>query len=321
MKKNSVKSFFKSDNALLIVLIVICVIIFSAIKSSFLSFDSFESIAKQLPEIGLFTFAMMIPMLVGGIDLSIISSANLSAILMTMYMNANSVDGTYSAMTMIIGLIICMAVCILVGFLNGVIIAKFKIPAMLVTLGMQMALTGIALGITKGGTLSGYSPAFKFIGNGMVGPVPMQFILFIIAALVLIVVMQKTSFGIKLQMYGSNSVATQYSGIREMGLLIKTHMLSGVFVGLAAIIMTSRLTSASAGTAGNYLMRTILIAVLGGVDPNGGKGRVSGVLWAVILFQIVATGLNILKVNAYIVIALYGVILLLAVLLRTRRTK
>ncbi len=84
-------------------------------------------------------------------------------------------------------------------------------------------------------------------------------------------------------------------------------------------VMAARLNSASAGAAGNYLMRAILIAVLGGVDPNGGKGKVSGILWAVLLFQCMATGLNILRVNSYIVIALYGVILLFSVAVRTRK--
>ena len=83
--------------------------------------------------------------------------------------------------------------------------------------------------------------------------------------------------------------------------------------------MAARLNSASAGAAGNYLMRAILIAVLGGVDPNGGKGKVSGILWAVLLFQCMATGLNILRVNSYIVIALYGAILLFSVAVRTRK--
>ena len=98
-------------------------------------------------------------------------------------------------------------------------------------------------------------------------------------------------------------------------------MLSGAYVGLAAIIMTSRLNSASAGTAASYLMRAILIAVLGGVDPNGGSGKVSGVLLSVVLFQTIATGLNIMKVNSYVVIALYGVLLLFAVVVRRRKAE
>lgn len=313
------KKIIHSENKMLVILTAACIAFFAIMKPEFLSVNSFSSIARQIPEIGLFTLAMMLPMLVGGIDLSIIASANLASILMSMFMAANIEKGEENVLIMLAAIVICIAVCTLVGFLNGVIVARFKIPAMLVTLGMQMVLTGISLGITKGGTLSGYPESFRFIGNGSILGIPTQFILFILASAVLIVIMQMTSFGTRLQMYGSNHVATEYSGINETALLIKTHMLSGVYVGIAAVIMSSRLNSASAGAAANYLMRTILIAVLGGIDPNGGKGRVSGILWAVVLFQCMATGLNILRVNSYIVIALYGVILLLAVIVRTRK--
>lgn len=317
MKKSKFSSLMENDSTMLIVLSVVCVVLFSVLKPNFCSIDSFYSIAKQFPEIGLFTFAMMLPMLVGGIDLSVIASANLATIFMSMYMTSHN-GGTG---TIIIAIAICMITCVIVGFFNGLIVAKFKIPAMLVTLGMQMVLTGIGLGLTKGSTLSGYPDSFKFIGNGYIAIIPTQFWIFVIASVALIIIMQKTSFGIKLQMYGSNKVATQYSGIGETAVLIKTHMLSGVYVGLAAIVMASRLTSASAGAASSYLMRAILIAVLGGVDPNGGKGKVSGIICAVVLFQIVATGLNVLKVNSYIVITLYGVILLLSVFARTRKSR
>ena len=307
---SSIRAKLNHDSGMLIILTVICIVFFSIMKPAFLSVDSFASIARQIPEIGLFTLSMMLPMLVGGIDLSIIASANLASILMSMYITSHIERGEENIPAMLIAIVICIGTCTAVGFLNGVIVAKFKIPAVL---------TGISLGITKGGTLSGYPESFRFIGNGSILGIPMQFILFAIAAAILVVIMQMTSFGMRLQMYGSNQIATQYSGINETALLIKTHMLSGVYVGVAAIIMASRLNSASAGAAANYLMRTILIAVLGGVDPNGGKGKVSGILWAVLLFQCMATGLNILRVNSYIVIALYGVILLLAVIVRTRR--
>ena len=320
MKEKTGKNILAgSEDLMLIVLIVGCVIFFTAMKPSFFSPGNFSSIARQIPEIGLFTLAMMIPMMVGGIDLSVIASANLGSILMTMYMNSHIEKGGENVPAVIVSILICAAVCIFVGFLNGLIVAVFRIPAMLVTLGMQMVTTGIALGITRGGTLSGYPESFTGIGNNAFLGIPNQFILFVIAAAALLVIMQKTSFGIKLRMYGSNAVATKFSGIDDISLLIRTHMLSGVYVAIAAVVMTSRLTSASAGAGANYLMRAILIAVLGGVDPNGGKGRVWGIIWALILFQCLATGLNLLRVNSYIVIALYGVILLLSVFVRTRR--
>ncbi len=321
MNSKSVRSggLGQHEDLMLILLTIILVVFFSIMKPSFFSLASFASIARQIPEIGLFTLAMMLPMLVGGIDLSIIATANLASILMGMFMNRYIPKGEENVPVVIAALGIGVAVCVLVGFLNGVIIAIFRIPAMLVTLGMQMVVTGISLGITRGGTLSGFPVSFTSIGNGDIAGIPIQFIVFLIAGAVLLVIMQMTSFGIRLKMYGSNHTATVYSGTNEISLLIRTHMLSGVYVSLAAIIMSSRLTSASAGAAANYLMRAILIAVLGGVDPNGGKGRVMGVFWAVLLFQCMATGLNVLRVNSYIVIALYGVILLLSVFVRTKR--
>lgn len=312
-------SLRQHEDLMLILLTAVCVTFFSIMKPSFFTLSSFASIARQIPEIGLFTMAMMLPMLVGGIDLSIIATANLASVLMGLFMNRYIPKGEENVPVVILAVVICIAVCLLVGFLNGVIIAIFKIPAMLVTLGMQMVATGISLGITRGGTLSGFPASFTSIGNGDIAGIPTQFFIFLIAGAVLLVIMQMTSFGIRLRMYGSNHTATVFSGINDISLLIRTHMLSGVYVSLAAIIMSSRLTSASAGAAANYLMRVILIAVLGGVDPNGGKGRVWGIFWAVLLFQCMATGLNVLRVNSYIVIALYGVILLLSVFIRTRR--
>ena len=319
MKKLDTKAILSKggDSTLLVVLMIVSIVLFTILQPSFLSMNSFSSIAKQAPEIGIFTVAMMLPMLVGGIDLSIIASANLGSIFMALYMSAHGGSGS----SVIVGMLLCIITCVVVGFINGFIVAEFQIPAMLVTLGTQMALTGIALGITRGETLSGFPAAFKFIGNGKVAGIPTQFFIFVLVLVAMVVLMQKTSFGIKLQMYGSNKVATQYSGVSEKSLLIKTYVLGGLLVGLAAIIMVSRLSSASAGAAGGYLMRTILIAVLGGVDPNGGKGKVLDVLLAILLFQIIATGLNVLRVISYIVIALYGVILLLAVFVRIRRNK
>ena len=160
---SSIRAKLNHDSGMLIILTVICIVFFSIMKPAFLSVDSFASIARQIPEIGLFTLSMMLPMLVGGIDLSIIASANLASILMSMYITSHIERGEENIPAMLIAIVICIGTCTAVGFLNGVIVAKFKIPAMLVTLGMQMVLTGISLGITKGGTLSGYPESFRFI--------------------------------------------------------------------------------------------------------------------------------------------------------------
>ena len=137
------KKVMNYENRMLVILTAVCIIFFTIMKPDFLSVNSFSSIARQIPEIGLFTLAMMLPMLVGGIDLSVIASANLSTILMSMFMAANIEKGEESVPVMLASIVICIAVCTAVGFFNGVIVVKFKIPAMLVTLGMQLSLIHI----------------------------------------------------------------------------------------------------------------------------------------------------------------------------------
>ena len=308
------------DNLLLLLILAVAVTLVSMKQANFFSFGTLESICYQLPEMGLLTMAMMVAMLSGGINLSIIASANLSGILMALIMTANVPKGEDNVMIVIAAVAVGIIVSTLAGFLNGVIISYFKIPAMLVTLGMQMLLNGACLVITKGATISGYPASFKFLGNGKLGFIPMPFVIFAAVLIVLVVMLKNTPFGPRICLYGSNNTATGFSGVNDKALLVKTYTLSGIITGLAAVVLTSRFNSAAAGYAESFLMQSILIAVLGGISPNGGKGKVSGMVLGVIIIQVVASGLNILRISSYLTTAVYGVILLAAVAFRSYKS-
>lgn len=308
------------DNLLLLLILAVAVTLVSMKQANFFSFGTLESICYQLPEMGLLTMAMMVAMLSGGINLSIIASANLSGILMALIMTANVPKGEDNVMIVIAAVAVGIIVSTLAGFLNGVIISYFKIPAMLVTLGMQMLLNGVCLVITKGATISGYPASFKFLGNGKLGFIPMPFVIFAAVLIVLVVMLKNTPFGPRIYLYGSNNTATGFSGVNDKALLVKTYTLSGIITGLAAVVLTSRFNSAAAGYAESFLMQSILIAVLGGISPNGGKGKVSGMVLGVIIIQVVASGLNILRISSYLTTAVYGVILLAAVAFRSYKS-
>lgn len=308
------------DNLLLLLILAVAVTLVSMKQANFFSFGTLESICYQLPEMGLLTMAMMVAMLSGGINLSIIASANLSGILMALIMTANVPKGEDNVMIVIAAVAVGIIVSTLAGFLNGVIISYFKIPAMLVTLGMQMLLNGACLVITKGATISGYPASFKFLGNGKLGFIPMPFVIFAAVLIVLVVMLKNTPFGPRIYLYGSNNTATGFSGVNDKALLVKTYTLSGIITGLAAVVLTSRFNSAAAGYAESFLMQSILIAVLGGISPNGGKGKVSGMVLGVIIIQVVASGLNILRISSYLTTAVYGVILLAAVAFRSYKS-
>ena len=310
----------QGDNLLLLLILAIAVTLVSMKQANFFSLGTLESICYQLPEMGLLTMAMMVPMLSGGINLSMIASANLSGIVMALIMTENISKGEDNVGIVIGAVAVGILISTLVGLINGVIIAYFKIPAMLVTLGMQMLLNGACLVITKGATISGYPASFKFLGNGKLGFIPMPFVLFAAALILLVVFLKNTPFGPKIYLYGSNNVATGFSGVDDKVLLMKTYTISGLLVGLAAVILTSRFNSAAAGYAESFLMQSILIAVLGGISPDGGKGKASGMVLSVIIIQVVASGLNILRISSYLTTAVYGLILLAAVAFRSKKS-
>jgi ribose/xylose/arabinose/galactoside ABC-type transport system permease subunit len=207
---------------------------------------------------------------------------------------------------------------ILAGLLNGGIIAYWRVPPILATLGVQMLLNGVCLAVTGGRIISGYPKSFLFIGNGLVGFIPAPLVVFVLCALFISFVIHKLPLGTQIYMYGSNPTATEFSAVNTRLMILKTYALSGFLSGAAAVLLSARFNSAAAGYGESYLLQAVLIAVLGGVNPNGGSGGVLGVVLALGILQVVASGVNLLRVSSYLAMALWGVILLVVVFVRTR---
>lgn len=304
------------DNLLLFGILAAVLLTMSLLHGSFFKIGTFQGMAFQLPEMGLLAFAMMITMITGGINLSVIASANVSGILMAMILSQNPEGGLpVVALAIVVGLIVS----VLCGVLNGVIVAFFRVPAILATLGVQMLLNGVCNVLTKGAVISGFPPEFLALGNGSVGLVPVPLLILILFTIVMSVISHRLPVGEYARLYGSNPHATLFSGVDCKALLVKVYAISGFFAGLAAIVLTARFNSAASGYAGSYLLQSVLICVLGGVNPNGGEGRVSGVVLALIILQAVSSGLNLLRVSPYLTMALWGAILLASIALRLRR--
>jgi len=309
----------RMDNVLLFVILFVIVFIITIMRRNFLTAGTLQSMAFQLPEMGLLTLGMMITMVTGGINLSCIASANLSGILMAAIMTTYITPGNDNVAVVLIAILLGILVSVLVGLASGAVIAYFRVPAILATLGMQMLVNGICLVITKGKIISGYPKSFSYIGNGDIAGIPVPLIIFLCCALIMAFILRKTPVGSQSYMYGSNSVATEFSGINTKKMLLKVYTVSGFFVGVASIVLTSRFNSASAGYAESYLLLAVLIAVLGGISPNGGKGGVFGMTLSVVILQVVSSGLNLLRVSQHLTTALWGIILILAVAVRSYR--
>jgi len=278
-------------------------------KGKLLSLNSLSAIAFQIPLLGLLALAQMAPMLSGGIDLSIVSTANLSGIVMAMIMTKMSFSGN-----VLIAIVAGLIISALVGILNGFLISVVSVPAIIATLGTMIFIRGISLSITKGYVIAGFPKQFQFIGNGNILGIPVPFLIFVVSMILMIFLLNKTKYGLKLYMLGSNPIATLFSAVNNKTVVFRTHLLSSFFAGVASIVMISRFNAAQADYGESYLLLTVLACILGGISPSGGFGKVSGLFISVIVLQIIATGFNLLGFSSYLASALWGGILIFVIL-------
>ncbi|NLT46167.1 MAG: ABC transporter permease [Thermotogaceae bacterium] len=306
-------------------ILAILVLLFSlALPGKFLRPSNLQSMAFQLPELGVLAFAMMITMLTGGINLSIISSANLSGIIMAMILTGDLASGAGGAglgWTIFLAVIAGLSISLIVGLVNGMIIAYIGVSPILATLGTMTLLEGISLVITRGYVISGLPRNLLVIGNGTFLGVPVPMFILIAVAVAVAIILNKTRLGLSTYMIGSNIKATSFSGINTNKVTILVYMISGLLAGLASMIMIARFNSAKAGYGSSYLLVTVLVSVLGGINPNGGFGKVSGVFLGLVLLQVISSGLNLLGISQFLTLALWGALLLGVEALRLARRR
>lgn len=311
-----VKLKISMDNEMKVLSLILAgVIILMSIlsPSHFLRIETFQGMAFQLPELGLLSLAMMISMLTGGINLSIIATTNISAITAALILTTWIVPEAPASgdiWIILIAIIVALGVSVLVGLFNGILISVINIPPILATLGTMKLLQGLAFIITRGYVISGMPDFIRFIGNGKIVGIPMPLIIFAIFAFLMASYLNHTATGFNIYMFGSNSIATFFSGVNNGKVIIKTYMISGLYCGVAAIIMMSRFNSAKAGYGESYLLVTILAAVLGGVKSEGGVGRVKGLVLSLIILQVMSIGLNLIGVSAFLTVAFWGLIMI-----------
>ena len=283
-----------------------------AIGDRFFSVNTLQSMAFQMPELGILSLAMMLALLSGGLNLSIIATANLAgltiAFVLTRYIPGSEGMAWVGLQVLAIGS--GFAVAALVGLVNGFVIAYLGVSPILATLGTMTLCKGLAIGLTRGNVISGFPEPIVFIGNGTVFGMPFALIVLGLCALPVAIMLNATPFGAKVHMIGSNEKATRYSGVDTRAILLKLYVLSSLLAGVAAVVMLARFNSANAAYGESYLLVTILAAVLGGVDPFGGFGKVGGLMLALIILQVISSAFNLLNLSQFLTLAIWGGILI-----------
>ena len=300
------------DRRLLALLLALVLVFGLLLGNKLFDATSFRSMAFQLPELGILSLAMMVALLSGGLDLSIIATANLVALTIAFMFRYVPVEpGVAWVAWQLLAVAVGLAVALFIGAINGSIIAYLGVSPILTTLGAMTLIKGISIGITKGGILSGFPDPILFIGNGTVFGIPVVMLIFAAAALVLSILLSSTPFGRTLNMLGSNEAATRYSGIDTRRTLVSVYMISSLLAALAGIVMMARFNSANAAYGESYLLVTLLAAVLGGVSPSGGFGKVGGLVLALIILQLISTSFNLLDFSQFLTLAIWGGILII----------
>lgn len=304
----------------LLVLFVFVFVLFSVLAPrTFFSVLNFQTIGFSVPEIGLLGLAMMVAMLAGGIDLSVVPVANLSALTAALlFQLAGGRDSGGVLLTA--GIVLAgAAVGVLAGMINGLLIAGVGIAAILATLGTMQLFDGINIIVTGGSAVYGMSAEFQWIGNGTVAGVPVSFLILVVAAFGVSLFIRRTALGMSVKFVGANPVASRFSGIANDRVVFSAHALSGLLAAVAGIIIASRAGSASADYGGSYLLLALVIAVLGGTNPNGGYATVLGVVLATVTLQMVQSGFNILRLSPFDYTMTQGLILVAVMMLDARR--
>jgi simple sugar transport system permease protein len=301
----------------MIFILLVAFAFFTALKPAiFLNPLNIQNIMIASPEIGIIALAMMLAMLTGGIDLSIVAVANLSAItITTLYSSLMATDPDLAAQMMPFIVLLGLGVGLLGGLFNGFLISYLGITPILATLGSMQIFNGLAIVWTGGKTLYGAPEDLAAAGKANLIGMPALFIALIVIAGLVALFLNKTSLGRKTQLLGANPVAARYSGINSRQVLMSTYLLTGLLGGFAGILFLARNPTSSADYGSSYVLLVIVIAVLGGTNPNGGFATVAGVVLATLTLQVVSSGFTAIRLSAYEYAIAQGAILILVMIL------
>jgi len=293
---------------------IVALLIYALYGTRFYNLRNLTSMGFQVGEFAFLCMAMAIAMLTGGIDLSVVSNMNLAGILAAYVLtNEALLAGTSTLNIILLAVVVALLSGTIGGVINGLIIAKIGVHSVLATIGTMMLFAGFGMILTGGRGVVGFPQEFSFVGNGTMFGFPFPFLVMLAAFAVVGFLLMRSRWGKNLYLFGSNPIASLFSGINNARTIIITYALGGFLTGVSALIMISRTNSARVGYGESYLLQAIVVSVMGTMDPRGGSGRFSGVLISVILLQILSSAFTRLGITPFARGLVYGTILLLII--------
>jgi rhamnose transport system permease protein len=309
MSLNALRARFLRWEWLLVALIVVVTIVNTRLSPFFLNGNNLLRTTSDFMEIGIMMLPMVFIIITGNIDLSIASTLGLSASLMGwLFMGGWNIWAAAA---------VALGVSVLAGLLNGFLIARLKLPALVVTIGTLSFYRGLAYTLLGDQAARGYPPAFAYLGQGTLPGtrIPFALLLFAVLALLFGLVLHKTSFGRFLYAIGNNEPASRYSGVPVERIKMIVFVLSSVMAALAGFILAARFGSTRPDIGNGLELTVITVTVLGGVSIAGGSGTMVGAVLALVLVGILRFGMGLINLQGQVQDIVIGLLLILSILL------
>ncbi|MED4583856.1 ABC transporter permease [Brevibacillus choshinensis] len=306
-KEFSWKTFFLQWEWMLVLIFILINVINANLSPYYLNADSLRDATMTFLDKAFIVLPMVFVIILGDIDISVASIVALSSVVMA--------DLYTMGVPMGLAVVICLAVGTLCGYINGMLITRFKeLSAVIVTLATMIIYRGIAYILLEDQAAGKFPEWFKFLGWGYVGTVPFILIVFAVFALIFGLLLHKTTFGRRMYAMGSNLTASQFSGIQVDRIKILVFTLAGLMSSVTALFLTSRMGSTRPNIATGYELDVIAMVVLGGISTSGGKGRMIGAILAIFLIGFLRYGLGLVNVPAQMLLIIIGLLLIVAVM-------
>jgi ribose transport system permease protein len=281
----------------------------------FLTMDNLMNVARQSAINSLIAIGMLLTILTAGIDLSVGSILALSIVLMGIVV-------VKMGMSPVVGIVVCLGVGLLLGFINGVTLTKLSLPHPFIsTLGTMNVARGLALIVTASSPISNFPEPIQFLGAAFLGPVPVSFVLVLVVYALFHIFLNYTTVGRYIYAVGGNPEATRLSGISIDNVLIIVYTISGFMAALGGLVLVGRVNSAYPLAGLGYEFDAIAACIIGGASFLGGEGTVWGTLIGAMIMAVLRNGLNLLSVSAEMQTVAIGIVIILAVYIDVLRHK
>ncbi|KQT86396.1 ABC transporter permease [Aurantimonas sp. Leaf443] len=306
--------------------LIAIIVIFSILSPFYLSTNNFLIMSSHVAIFGLLAIGMLLVILTGGIDLSVGSTLGLAGVVAGFLMQGVTLEWAgvvlYPPVWAVVVLTCAMGA--LVGLVNGTLIAFFKVPAFVATLGLLYVARGVALLMTDGLTYNNLggraelgNTGFNWLGFNRLFGIPIGVLVLVAVALVCSLLLNRTAFGRWVYSTGGNARAAELSGVPVKRVQITVYVLSGICAAIAGLVLSSQLTSAGPTAGTTYELTAIAAVVIGGAALTGGRGNVRGTMLGAFVIGFLSDGLVIVGVSSYWQTVFTGAVIVLAVLLNS----